>query len=133
MDTQTISGSPSFDRDKPPAFTLGIEEEYMILDPQTFDLRSHINIELISKGRMLLHEHVKPEMHGSMLEIGTGVCKNAREARFELTKLRSIIWHLARTNNLTFGAASTHPFARWQDQEIYPDERYKILVEDMQV
>ncbi len=116
-----------------PAFTLGIEEEYMVLDPQTHDLRSHINLELLSKGRLLLHEHIKPEMHGSMLEIGTGVCKDAREARFEVTKIRSIVAHLARQNGLNIGAASTHPFAKWQDQEIYPDERYRVMVEDMQM
>ncbi|MBK9247026.1 MAG: carboxylate-amine ligase [Ignavibacteria bacterium] len=119
--------------DNPPAFTLGIEEEYMMIDPETFDLKSHINMELLSKGRTLLHEHIKPEMHGSMLEIGTSVCQNAREAKFELTKMRSIIWQLARQNGLLVGAASTHPFARWQDQEIYPDERYRVLVEDMQM
>ena len=68
-----------------------------------------------------------------MLEIGTSVCQNAREAKFELTKMRSIIWQLARQNGLLVGAASTHPFARWQDQEIYPDERYRVLVEDMQM
>lgn len=127
-------GSPVIDdMDKPPAFTLGIEEEYMMIDPETFDLKSHINMELLSKGRTLLHEHIKPEMHGSMLEIGTSVCQNAREAKFELTKMRSIIWQLARQNGLLVGAASTHPFARWQDQEIYPDERYRVLVEDMQM
>jgi len=127
-------GSPVIDdMDNPPAFTLGIEEEYMMIDPETFDLKSHINMELLSKGRTLLHEHIKPEMHGSMLEIGTSVCQNAREAKFELTKMRSIIWQLARQNGLLVGAASTHPFARWQDQEIYPDERYRVLVEDMQM
>lgn len=125
--------SPIIEDLTPPAFTLGIEEEYMMMDPQSFDLRSHVNMELISKGRTLLHEHIKPEMHGSMLEIGTGVCKNIREARFEITKMRSMIWQLSRQNGLVFGAASTHPFARWQDQEIYPDERYQILIEDMQV
>ncbi|MDZ4745035.1 MAG: carboxylate-amine ligase [bacterium] len=116
-----------------PAFTLGIEEEYMVLDPKTHDLRSHINLELLSKGRLLLHEHIKPEMHGSMLEIGTGICRNAREAHFEVTKIRSIVAHLARQNGLNIGAASTHPFAKWQDQEIYPDERYRVMVEDMQM
>ena len=127
-------GSPVIDdMDNPPAFTLGIEEEYMMIDPETFDLKSHINMELLSKGRTLLHEHIKPEMHGSMLEIGTSVCQNAREAKFELTKMRSIIWQLARQNGLLVGAASTHPFARWQDQEIYPDERYRVLIEDMQM
>ncbi|MCX8050839.1 MAG: carboxylate-amine ligase [Chlorobi bacterium] len=117
----------------PPSLTVGIEEEYMVLDPQTFDLRSHIDMELISKGRTVLHEHVKPEMHGSMLEIGTGVCRNIQEAHFELVKIRSIIAHIAKQNGLLIGAASTHPFARWQDQPIYPDEHYQNVVRDMQL
>ena len=69
----------SFDPSNPyerPSFTLGIEEEYMVLDPTTYDLKSHVNLGLLSKGRVLLHEHIKPEMHGSMLEIGTGICRN---------------------------------------------------------
>lgn len=116
-----------------PAFTLGIEEEYMMCDPITQNLKSHIDLELLSKGKLLLHEHIKPEMHGSMLEIGTKVCKNVKEARFELTKMRSIVNHLANQNGLSFGAASTHPFAKWQEQEIFPDERYRLLIEDMQL
>jgi carboxylate-amine ligase len=116
-----------------PSFTIGIEEEYMVIDPKTFDLKSHIDLELISKGRLILQEHVKPEMHGSMLEIGTGICRNTKEAHFELIKIRSMVSHLARTNNLLLGAASTHPFARWQEQEIYPDEHYQNVVRDMQM
>lgn len=116
-----------------PSFTLGIEEEYMVLDPETYNLRSHVNLELISKGRVLLHEHIKPEMHGSMLEIGTAICNNVTEARFEVTKIRSIVNHLAKQNGLLIGAASTHPFAHWAEQEIYPDDRYQIIIEDMQL
>lgn len=116
-----------------PSFTVGIEEEYMILDPQTLDLRSHIGMELLPQGRMVLHEHIKPELHGSIVEIGTGVCRTIQEARQELIKIRSIVAHLARQNGLLIGAASTHPFARWQEQEIYPDERYLGIVEDMQI
>jgi len=116
-----------------PSFTLGVEEEYMALDPETYNLRSHVNLELISKGRLLLHEHIKPEMHGSMLEIGTAVCKNVQEVQFEVTKIRSIVNHLAKQNGLLIGAASTHPFALWEDQEIYPDDRYKVIIEDMQL
>ncbi len=116
-----------------PSFTLGIEEEYMVLDPQTFNLRSHVNLELISKGRVLLHEHIKPEMHGSMLEIGTAVCRDVKEARFQVTKIRSIVHHLAKQNGLLIGASSTHPFAHWEEQDIYPDDRYMILIEDMQL
>ncbi len=116
-----------------PSFTLGIEEEYMVLDPETYNLRSHVNLELISKGRVLLHEHIKPEMHGSMLEIGTGICKTTTEAKFEVTKIRSIVNHLAKQNGLLIGAASTHPFAHWEDQDIYPDDRYQIILQDMQL
>lgn len=130
--TDTISQASAHERQRP-AFSLGIEEEYMVLDPKTFDLRSHIDAELLSKGQLLLHEHVKPEMIGSMLEIGTGVCKTAAEARDEIIKIRSVIAHLAHQNGMVLGAASTHPFAHWKDQEIFPDERYKIIVEDMQV
>ncbi|MFZ9760897.1 MAG: carboxylate-amine ligase [Candidatus Kapaibacteriota bacterium] len=127
-----ISNIP-LDNDIPPSFTLGIEEEYMVIDPLTFDLKSHVDVGLLEKSQLLLHEHVKPEMHGSMLEIGTNVCKNIVEAKTELTKMRSIIWALCRQNGLLLGAASTHPFAQWEDQEIYPDERYRILIRDMQM
>ncbi|MCS6808737.1 MAG: carboxylate-amine ligase [Bacteroidota bacterium] len=116
-----------------PSFSLGIEEEYMVLDPKTFELKSHIDIELLSKGQMLLHEHIKPEMIGSMLEIGTGVCKTIQQARSELIKIRSVVNYVAKQNGLLLGAASTHPFSHWKDQEIFPDERYRIIVEDMQM
>jgi carboxylate-amine ligase len=123
--------------DEKPSFTLGIEEEYMILDPQTFDLRSHVSLELLTKGKLILHEqmqdHIKPEMHGAMLEMGTGICKNTKEALAEVAKYRSIVRHLAQKNGLEFGAASTHPFANWETQEIYPDPRYQTLIQDMQV
>lgn len=128
--SNSLKASNPYER---PSFTIGIEEEYMVIDPLTFDLKSHINLELISKGRMILHEHVKPEMHGSMLEIGTGVCRNVKEAHFEVTKIRSLVAHLAKQNGLLLGAASTHPFAKWQDQEIYPDEHYQNVVRDMQM
>ncbi|MFN5175182.1 MAG: glutamate-cysteine ligase family protein, partial [Ignavibacteria bacterium] len=108
MEAQS-QGKPniSIDTDIPPSFTLGIEEEYMVIDPLTFDLKSHVDVGLLEKSQLLLHEHVKPEMHGSMLEIGTNVCKNIVEAKTELTKMRSIIWALCRQNGLLLGAAST--------------------------
>ncbi len=61
-----------------PSLTIGIEEEYQTIDPETRDLRSHIHAEIIQKGRMLLAERVKPEMHQSVVEIGTGVCRTSR-------------------------------------------------------
>ncbi len=116
-----------------PSFTLGIEEEYMVLDPSTYGLKSHVNLELLSRGKILLHENIKPEMHGSMLEIGTDICKDITQARFEITKIRSIVAHLAKQSGLVIGASSTHPFSRWEEQEIYPDERYYTVVKDMQI
>ena len=63
-----------------PSFNIGIEEEYQTIDPDTRDLRSHIHAEIVQKGKTLLAERVKPEMHQSVIEIGTGVCANIKEA-----------------------------------------------------
>jgi carboxylate-amine ligase len=114
-----------------PSFTIGIEEEYQTIDPVTRDLRSHIDSEIIEKGKTQLHEMVKPEMHQSVVEVGTGICRDITEAREEVRKLRLAIINLARENNLHLGASGTHPFADWRKQGIYPDERYYTIVEDM--
>ena len=116
-----------------PSFTIGIEEEYQTIDPETRDLRSHIEAEIIAKGKIRLQEAVKAEMHQSVVEVGTGVCKNIQQAREELTGLRRAIIHLARENGLHVAAAGTHPFADWRQQEIYPDERYHTIVQDMRI
>src|SRR5256885_1906068 len=116
-----------------PSFTIGIEEEYQTVDPVTLDLRSHIQFEIIEKGRLHLKEHVKAEMHQSVIEVGTGICRNVREARREVTDLRRGIITLARENGLRVASAGTHPFADWRDQKIYPDERYEHIVEDMKM
>jgi len=114
-----------------PSFTIGIEEEYQTIDPVTRDLRSHIGTGMIEQGRMQLHECVKPEMHQSVVEVGSGICRTIQEAREELRNLRGTIIHLARHHGLHVGAAGTHPFADWRKQGIYPDERYQTIVEDM--
>ena len=116
-----------------PAFTIGIEEEYQTIDPQTRDLRSHIHSEIIAKGKRLMEERIKAEMHQSVVEVGTGVCKNIKEARRDIRKLRHDMINLARENGLLLAAAATHPFADWRAQEIYPDERYLKVVEDLQL
>jgi carboxylate-amine ligase len=113
-------------------FTLGIEEEFQIIDPKTRELRSHIT-EMIEEGRMILGEQVKPELHQSMVEIGTGICANIQEARADLIKLRRTIATLARSNNLEIAAASTHPFSSWKDQKITPSEHYEALIDEMQM
>lgn len=112
-------------------FTLGIEEEFQIVDPQTRELRSHVS-EFLDEGRMLLGEQIKPEMLQSQIEVGTGVCKNIQEARADITRLRGIISSLAQKNGLKIVAASTHPISRWQDQMIFDDERYELLIEELQ-
>ena len=116
-----------------PTFTIGIEEEYQTVDPVTRDLRSHIHAEIIEKGKLLLQERVKAEMHASVVEVGTAVCSNIKEAKQELKKLRLDMIKLARENGLRLASAATHPFADWRVQEITPDERYKNIVEDMQL
>jgi len=112
-------------------FTLGIEEEFQIVDPQTRELRSHVS-EFLEEGKMILGEQIKPEMIQSMIEVGTGVCKNIQEARADITRLRSIISGLAGKTGLAIVAASTHPFSHWEDQKIYDDERYALLVQELQ-
>jgi carboxylate-amine ligase len=118
---------------KRPSLTIGIEEEYQTVDPETRDLKSHISAEIIQKGRTLLGEVVKPEMHQSVVEIGTGICANIQEAKAEIRDIRRQIVELARANGLRLSAGGTHPFALWANQEIYPDDRYRIIVEDMKM
>ena len=112
-------------------FTLGIEEEFQIVDPHSRELRSHVS-EFLEEGKMILGEQIKPEMIQSMVEVGTGVCKNIQEARADITRLRGIISGLANKTGLVIIAASTHPISRWQDQKIFEDERYELLVQELQ-
>jgi len=116
-----------------PAFTIGIEEEYQTVDPQTRDLRSHIHAEIIEKGKLLLQERVKAEMHQSVVEVGTSVCANIKDAKDELKKLRRDMIRLSRENGLRLASAATHPFADWRLQDVNPDERYKNIVQDLQL
>jgi carboxylate-amine ligase len=112
-------------------FTLGIEEEFQIVDPESRELRSHVT-EFLDEGKMILGEQIKPEMIQSMIEVGTGICKNIQEARADISRLRGIISMLARKKGLEIVAASTHPISRWQDQKIFEDERYEVLVQELQ-
>jgi carboxylate-amine ligase len=116
-----------------PSFTIGIEEEYQTIDPVTRDLRSHIDADIIEKGKRRLAESVKAEMHQSVVEVGTGICKNIKEARTDLSNLRRSIIGLARENGLRVAASGTHPFSDWRDQKIYPDPRYEVIVEDLKM
>jgi carboxylate-amine ligase len=116
---------------KAPSLTIGIEEEYQIVDPQTGELRSYIT-QILEEGRLLLREQVKPELHQAMVEIGSKVCHTPAELREELVRLRRTIMELAAKNGLKIIAAGTHPFSSWLQQEITPLERYSGVKQDMQ-
>jgi carboxylate-amine ligase len=112
-------------------YTLGIEEEFAIVDPQTRELRSHIQ-EILEGGKVLLKEQIKPEMHQSVVELGTEICQSITDAREHVIELRSKLASLAGKAGLRIASAGTHPFSHWRDQLITEGERYKEIVKDMQ-
>lgn len=115
---------------KPPSLTIGIEEEYQIIDPVTRELRSYIT-EMLKAEDLVLRE-VKPELHQSIVEVGTTVCRTPSEAGAELARLRGIVMDVAAREGLVIAAAGTHPFSSWITQEITPLERYLGVKQDMQ-
>lgn len=118
---------------KPPSLTIGIEEEYQIIDPETRELRSYITEILQDKDHLLLREQqLKPELHQSIVEVGTRVCNTPADACAELVKLRSGVMELANRKGLKVVAAGSHPFSSWMTQEITPLERYIGVKQDMQ-
>ncbi len=112
-------------------FTLGVEEEFQIVDPVTRELKSHIQ-EILEDGKIILAENVKAEMHQSVVEMGTDICRDINDAREQVTRLRTNLAKLAIKNKLRIAAAGTHPFSHWQDQKITEHPRYKEIVDDMQ-
>jgi carboxylate-amine ligase len=116
---------------KPPSLTIGIEEEYQIIDPLTRELKSYIT-QILEDSKLILREQVKAELHQSMVEVGTEVCRTPAEARAELVRLRREIMGLAGRSGLKIAAAGTHPFSSWVTQEITPFERYLGVRQDMQ-
>src|SRR5215468_7487286 len=112
-------------------FTLGIEEEFQIIDPETGELRSHIQ-EILADGKMILKEQVKPELHQSIVELGTEICSDARDARQQIVNLRTELARLASRDGLKIASAGTHPFSHWMDQLITVHERYATIVKDAQ-
>src|SRR5436190_9613942 len=112
-------------------FTLGIEEEFQIIDPETRELRSHIQ-QILADGKMVLQERVRPELHQSIVELGTEICTDARDARQQVVNLRTELAKLATQHGLTIASAGTHPFSHWMDQLITVHERYATIVKDMQ-
>ena len=112
-------------------FTLGIEEEYQVIDPETRELISH-DQQIVSEAAKVLDEQVKAEMHQAVVEVGTNICKNITEARAEITYLRKSISDIAKSLGFRIGAAGTHPFSEWQKQLITPNPRYDEIVNELQ-
>ena len=115
-----------------PPFTLGVEEEYLLVDKQTRALVIEPPKSLIGECEELLGGQVTSELLRSQIEIGTVVCQNVREARAELVRLRGAVIEVAGRHGLAPIAASTHPFSRWTDQKHTEKERYEALTSEMQ-
>ncbi len=112
--------------------TIGIEEEYQIVDPETRELTSYIS-EILDKGAVVFRDQVKPEFLQSQVEIGSHVCRNIAEARQEITRLRGAVSDIAGKHGRKIVAAGTHPFSRWQDQVITDKKRYRGLRKDFKM
>ncbi len=110
-------------------FTIGVEEEFQIVDPTSCELRSHVS-ELMAASAEL-GEQVKPEMHQSIIEIGTKICQNVQELDADMRRTRGELVRAAESRGLQVAAAGTHPFSSWIDQVISPGERYQNIVEEM--
>jgi carboxylate-amine ligase len=114
----------------PNAFTLGIEEEFQLIDPTTRALKSHIE-EMMAAGAHL-GDSLKPELHQSVVEVGTPICADIREARAAVTSLRRSLVSMAEGSGARIVAAGTHPFSHWKDQEITDRGRYKDIVNELE-
>lgn len=115
-----------------PSFTIGVEEEYLLVERDSRDLASDPPDELLAECSERLAGLVKPEFLKSQIEIATGICNNIGEARRDLTKLRRTVADVAARHGLAPIAASTHPFSEWQHQRHTEGERYDKLANDMQ-
>lgn len=112
-------------------FTIGIEEEFQIVDPASRGLCCQVQ-RILSDGEALLKEHVKSEMHQSVVELGTEICRDVGMARAQVLELRSGLATVAARAGVRIASAGTHPFSHWADQLITEHERYATIVKDMQ-
>ena len=117
--------------DSPP-FTLGVEEEYMLLDPDSFDLVQHVDTVLTAVQDGEFTERIGPELMQSVIEISTPVCRTAADVDSELRRLRSYVTETARSQDLRVGSAGTHPFSLFERQRITARDRYRNLVDQLQ-
>jgi carboxylate-amine ligase len=114
------------------AYTLGVEEEYMLLDAETFDLVQHIDTVLAAVEGHELEPRINSELMQSVLEVATPVCHTPAEVRAQLTRIRGYVCDVAREQGLRVGSAGTHPFSLFERQRITARDRYRALVDQMQ-
>src|ERR1700759_3320299 len=112
-------------------FTLGVEEEYMVIDPQTRELRSHEQ-KIVHEGQKMIKDKVKAEMHQAVVEVGTDICQDVNEAYNDISLLRKTIAGIADGLGLWVGASGTHPFSHWERQLITDHVRYNEIVNELQ-
>ena len=112
-------------------FTLGIEEEYQVIDPETRELVSHEQ-KIVDAACKDLGEQVKAEMHQAVVEVGTNICSDIHDARQQVTELRKCISGVANDLGFKIGAAGTHPFSEWEKQLLTPHPRYNEIIDELQ-
>jgi glutamate---cysteine ligase / carboxylate-amine ligase len=112
-------------------FTIGVEEEYMVLDPATKELKSHEQ-KIVQEGQKIIKDKVKAEMHQAVVEVGTDICQNIDEAFVDIATLRRTISGIADSMGYWMGAAGTHPFSHWESQLITDHVRYNEIVNELQ-
>jgi carboxylate-amine ligase len=113
-------------------YTLGVEEEYMLLDGETFDLVQHIDTVLAAVSGHELEARINAELMQSVLEIATPVCRTAADVEAQLRKIRGYVCDVAREQGLRVGSAGTHPFSLFERQRITARDRYRKLVDQLQ-
>jgi glutamate---cysteine ligase / carboxylate-amine ligase len=112
-------------------FTLGVEEEYMVIDPTTFELKSHEQ-KIVHEGQKVIKDKVKAEMHQAVVEVGTDICADIDEAYIDVGTLRKTISAIAGELGFAMGASGTHPFSHWESQLITDQIRYNEIVNELQ-
>src|SRR5215217_1855669 len=113
------------------SFTLGVEEEYMVLDPATRELKSHEQT-IVQEGQKIIKDKVKAEMHQAVVEVGTDICQDVDEAFMDVSTLRKTISGIGESLGLWVGASGTHPFSHWESQLITDHARYSEIVNELQ-
>lgn len=112
-------------------FTLGVEEEYMVIDPETRELKSHEQ-KIVQEGQKVIRDKVKAEMHQAVVEVGTDICQDIDEAHRDVSTLRKTIGEIANGLGFGMGASGTHPFSHWESQLITDHIRYSEIVNELQ-